>query len=70
MAAADLRIHPELPARVISVHGLQIREDSVFTDDRGRERKSICKTAYNCVGRCSVGRVVRRVCLSSPSLSN
>jgi len=45
MAAADLRIHPELSARLTTVQGVQVREDSVFTDDRGRERKLIRKPA-------------------------
>lgn len=45
MAAADLRIHPDLPARLTTVSGVQIREESVFTDNRGRERKLIRKTA-------------------------
>lgn len=45
MASADLRVHPELPPRLTTTQGVQIREDSVFTDDRGRERKLIRKTA-------------------------
>ncbi len=45
MAAPDLRIHPELPARLTTVQGVQVREDSAFTDDRGRERKTIRKIA-------------------------
>ncbi len=44
MASADLRIHPELPARLTTSYGVQIRQDSIFTDDRGREKKSIRKT--------------------------
>lgn len=44
MASADLRIHPELPTRLTTVNGVQIREDSVFTDDHGRERKIIRKS--------------------------
>jgi len=45
MGAHDLRIHPSVSARLVSIHGAQIREDSVFTNDRGEEKKGIRKNA-------------------------
>jgi hypothetical protein len=43
MAATDAPVHPEQAARETSREGLRLREDSVYTDYRGREKRSVRK---------------------------
>lgn len=59
MANADFRVHPEEPPRLDTIQGVRIREDSVFTNDRGQEKKGIRKRAEGIFAK--LGEEIRRV---------
>jgi len=59
MANPDFRVHPEEPPRLGTIQGVRIREDSVFTNDRGQEKKGIRKRAEGIFAK--LGEEIRRV---------
>ncbi len=58
MASPDLRVHPEEPARLGTLQGVRIREDTLYSNDRGKEKKSIRKRAEKIFQK--LGEEIRR----------
>lgn len=50
MPSAEIRVHPEQPARLGSRGGVRLREDSVYTNHKGQEKKGIRKRADQALG--------------------
>jgi hypothetical protein len=59
MANSDIQIYPSIPARRIDREGFNVREDVLYSDAKGREKKKIRKRATEALS--SVGDVLRRV---------
>lgn len=59
MANPDFRVHPEEPSRLGTLQGVRIREDSLFANYRGREKKGIRKRAEKIFEK--LGEEFRRV---------
>ena len=59
MASPDFRVHPEAPPRLGTLQGLPVREDTVFTNDKGREKKGIRNRAEKIFAK--LGEEIRRV---------
>jgi hypothetical protein len=59
MANNDLPVYPTVPARRVDREGFSIREDVLYSDAKGRERKKIRKLAGAALD--SLGDVLRRV---------
>jgi hypothetical protein len=59
MANSDIAIYPAIPARRVDREGFSVREDVLYSDAKGREKKKIRKRAG--VALDSLGEVLRRV---------
>ena len=59
MANSDLSVYPAIPARRVDREGFSVREDVLYSDAKGREKKKIRKLAG--VALDSLGDVLRRV---------
>jgi hypothetical protein len=59
MANSDIQIYPSNAARRIDREGFSVREDVLYSDAKGREKKKIRKRATEALS--SVGDVLRRV---------
>jgi hypothetical protein len=59
MANSDIPIYPAVPARRVDREGFSVREDVLYSDAKGREKKKIRKLAAAALD--SLGDVLRRV---------
>lgn len=59
MANPDFRVHPEDPTRLVTFHDVRVREDTLFTNKKGEEKKSIRKRAEKIFEK--LGEEFRRV---------
>jgi hypothetical protein len=44
-------VHPQVSARIASLNGVQVREDLLYTNDKGEEKKSIRKRAEKAIDK-------------------
>jgi hypothetical protein len=58
MSGQDLLVHPEQSPRLTSLQGVRVREDTLFSDHRGQEKKGIRKRAEKAIEK--LQEVLRR----------